>query len=100
MMKVTKTQEGSKLTVAVEGRLDTMTAPQMEDELSPIPEEIPEMVFDFSELAYISSAGLRVLVACAQNMRNRDGKMSIVNVSSDVRNIFDITGLSEPLGVK
>ena len=99
-MKVTKRLENRKLTVAVEGRLDTLTAPELEKELSTALEGVGDLVFDLADLAYISSAGLRVLVGAAQTMDDRDGGMAVVNANRDVRNIFDITGLTEALGVE
>ena len=69
-MTITKTQEGSKLTVAVEGRLDTNTAPRLEGELRTAVEGITELVFDLSALEYVSSAGLRVLLS-AQKVMNK-----------------------------
>ena len=99
-MNVTKSTENKKLTVAVEGRLDTLTAPDLEKELAPALDGVETLVFDLSRLAYISSAGLRVLVGAAQTMDDRGGSMSIINANEDVRNIFDITGLADVLGVK
>ena len=99
-MNVTKSLENKKLTVAVEGRLDTLTAPDLEKELLPALDGMEELMFDMSRLAYISSAGLRVLVGAAQTMDDRGGSMSIINANEDVRNIFDITGLADVLGVK
>ncbi len=99
-MKVTKRLENRKLTVAVEGRLDTLTAPELEKELSTALEGVGDLVFDLADLAYISSAGLRVLVGATQTMDDRDGGMAVVNANRDVRNIFDITGLTEALGVE
>lgn len=99
-MTIDKHLEGKKLTVAVEGRLDTLTAPDLEAELTPALEGIEAIEFDFARLAYISSAGLRVLVNAAQALDERDGEMRILNANSDVRNIFEITGLTDPLGVE
>ncbi len=99
-MNVTKSLENKKLTVVVEGRLDTLTAPDLEEELVPALEGVEALVFDLSKLAYISSAGLRVLVGAAQTMDDHSGSMSIVNANEDVRNIFDITGLADVLGVE
>lgn len=99
-MKVTKNLDNRKLTVAVEGRLDTLTAPELEKELAPALAGIESLVVDLAELAYISSAGLRVLVGAAQTMDDQDGEMAVVNANEDVKNIFDITGLTDVLGVR
>lgn len=98
-MKVTKALEGKQLTVSIEGRLDTLTAPELERELKPAMEGIDTLVFDLMDLAYISSAGLRVLISAAQAMTRQGGSMTVVNSSSDVRNIFEITGLTDILGI-
>lgn len=99
-MKVTKTLEGTKLTVAVEGRLDTLAAPELEEALAPELDQIKTLIFDMADLEYMSSAGLRVLVNASQTIENAAGKMSIVNVNEGVREILDITGLTDVLGVK
>ncbi|MBQ6528436.1 MAG: STAS domain-containing protein, partial [Clostridia bacterium] len=84
-MKVTKTLEGTKLTVAVEGRLDTLAAPELEEALAPELDQIKTLIFDMADLEYMSSAGLRVLVNASQTIENAAGKMSIVNVNEGVR---------------
>lgn len=99
-MKVTKTLEGTKLTVAVEGRLDTLAAPELEEALAPELDQIKTLIFDMADLEYMSSAGLRVLVNASQTIENAAGEMSIVNVNEGVREILDITGLTDVLGVK
>ena len=99
-MKVTKTLEGTKLTVAVEGRLDTLAAPELEEALAPELDQIKTLIFDMADLEYMSSAGLRVLVNASQTIENAAGEMSIVNVNEGVREILDITGLTDVLGMK
>lgn len=99
-MKATKTLEGKKLTVAIEGRLDTLTAPELETELEPALAGVETLIVDLARLAYISSAGLRVLVTAAQTMDEQDGQMKVLNANKDVRNIFEITGLTDALGVE
>ncbi len=99
-MTMKKILEGSKLTVTVEGRLDTLTAPELEQALEPALEGVETLVFDFASLAYISSAGLRVLLSAAHVIDARDGEMKVLNANKDVRNIFDITGLTDALGVE
>ena len=95
-MNIVKTQEDTKLTVALEGRLDTTTAPQLEDELSAVLDGVTALVFDMSRLDYISSAGLRVLLS-AQKKMNRQGTMIVRHSSADIMEIFDVTGFSDIL---
>ncbi len=98
-MKITKTQEGSKLTVALEGRLDTLTAPQLEGELRTAVSGISELDFDLSALEYVSSAGLRVLLS-AQKVMNKQGDMIIRNVKPEIMEIFDVTGFVDILNIE
>ena len=88
-MIINKTSENDKLTVAVEGRLDTTTAPQLEGELKNSLDDVKELVFDISKLEYISSAGLRVLLS-AQKVMNKQGKMTVTGASESVMEIFEI----------
>ena len=98
-MKITKTQEGSKLTVALEGRLDTLTAPQLEGELRTAVSGISELDFDLSALEYVSSAGLRVLLS-AQKVMNKQGDMIIRNVKPEIMEIFEVTGFLDILNIE
>ncbi len=97
-MNVTKAMDGNKLTIAVEGRLDTNTAPELQKEITNIG-DVDELVFDFSNLVYISSAGLRVLMIAQKGMSSKGG-VKIINASEDVKEIFDITGFSSILTVE
>ncbi len=98
-MNITKTKEESKLTVALEGRLDTTTAPQLEGELRSAVDGVTELEFDLAKLEYISSAGLRVLLA-AQKVMNRQGSMVIRNANSDLMDIFEVTGFTDILNIE
>ena len=98
-MNIVKTQEGSKLTVALEGRLDTVTAPQLEAELRTSVTGTDELVFDLAGLDYVSSAGLRVLLS-AQKVMNRQGKMVIRNVKPEIMDIFEVTGFVDILDIE
>ena len=98
-MTITKTQENEKLTVAIEGRLDTTTAPQLEAELKSSLDGVKELVFDIKELEYISSAGLRVLLT-AQKVMNKQGKMIVKGASEDVMEIFEVTGFVDILDIE
>ena len=98
-MTITKTQNDAALLLALEGRLDTTTAPQLEAELKASLDGITALTLDFAQLDYISSAGLRVLLA-AQKTMNRQGTMVITNVCDDIREVFEITGFSDILTIE
>lgn len=98
-MEIIKTREGDSLKLVVEGRLDTVTAPQLEKELKDNTDGIRELEFDFEKLQYISSAGLRVLLS-AQKMMNKQGSMKVCHVNSDVLEVFDITGFVDILTIE
>ena len=97
-MTITKTAENGTLRIALEGRMDTNTAPQLEAELKTSLSGITELELDFSGLEYISSAGLRVLLA-AQKTMSRQGKMTIRNVNETIMEVFEITGFVEILTI-
>ena len=98
-MTINKTKNDSTLTVAVEGRLDTTTAPNLEAELKSSLDGITVLIFDFSNLEYGSSAGLRVLLS-AQKIMNKQGKMVIRNVGEAIMEIFEVTGFSDILTIE
>lgn len=95
-MEIIKHTEGSKLSIALIGRLDTMTAPALETELKEALGGMTALAFDFEKLDYISSAGLRVLLS-AQKTMNRQGTMTVANANAEIREVFDITGFSDIL---
>lgn len=95
-MNISKTADGGKLTLALEGRLDTTTAPQLEAEIKSSLEGVTDLELDFSRLDYLSSAGLRVLLA-AQKTMNRQGTMVIRHANETIREVFEVTGFSEIL---
>ena len=97
-MQILKNVENSVMTVALDGRLDTMTAPNLDAELRNALDGITELVFDFEKLAYISSAGLRVLLS-AQKVMNKQGNMVIKNVCSDIMEVFNVTGFCDILKI-
>lgn len=98
-MKTTMNREAEKLTVRVEGRLDTLTAPEFDDEIKPALDGVEELVLDLDGLEYISSAGLRSLLGICQVME-KQGKMYLTNVDDDVMDIFDLTGFKSILEFK
>lgn len=95
-MTINKNAEGNSLTISIEGRLDTMTSPQLEAELKQSIDGVRELTFDFSGVEYVSSAGLRVLLA-AQKIMNRQGSMKLISVSDEIMEVFEITGFSDIL---
>ena len=97
-MTIEKNLNGKELNVTVAGRLDTVTAPQLEAALKESLAEIETLVLDFKELEYLSSAGLRVLLA-AQKVMNKQGEMIIKNVNDTVNEIFEVTGFIDILTI-
>ena len=97
-MEIVKNLNGTTLNIALAGRLDTTTAPALEAELTTALTDVTELAFDFARLEYISSAGLRVLLA-TQKVMNKQGRMTIRNVSSDIAEVFEITGFSSILTI-
>lgn len=97
-MNISKKIENTTLSVFLEGRLDTMTAPQLEKMLKKEINDITELIFDFAGIEYVSSAGLRVLLA-AQKVMNRQGSMKIKHVNETVMDVFEVTGFSEILDI-
>lgn len=98
-MNITKTIEGAKLTLALEGRLDTTTAPQLEAEVKEALTGVTELALDFSRLEYLSSAGLRVILA-AQKIMNKQGRMVIRHVNETILEVFEVTGFSDILTIE
>ena len=96
-MIASKTLDGNKLTVALDGRIDTLTAPQLETELTPLLGGVEALVLDLAQVAYISSAGLRVLLSTHKKMLAAGGTLTIANAVPAVREVFDITGFSDIL---
>ena len=97
-MKINKSIENGKARYAVEGRLDTTTAPELEKELKNDMGSIDELTMDFSKLDYISSAGLRVLLSAHKEMSKKGG-MKVTNVNEIVQEVFDVTGFSDILNI-
>ena len=97
-MTITKEQNGKDLTVAIEGRLDTITAPELETELKASLDGVSKLTLDFSKLEYISSAGLRVLLSTQKRM-NTQGSMRVTNVNATIMEIFEVTGFNDILTI-
>lgn len=97
-MNINKTQSGNAMTVAIEGRLDTTTAPELEKELKAL-DGVTDLTLDFSKLDYISSAGLRVLLSAHKAMQSRGG-MKVTHVNELVAEVFEVTGFSDILNIE
>ena len=93
-MTITKNADGTSLTVYLEGRLDTTTAPQLDAELVNSLQGVTDLILDLEKLDYISSAGLRVLLSAHKKML-KQGSMVVRNVNEDIMDVFDVTGFSD-----
>ncbi len=98
-MKIDQASDGPRLTIALTGRLDTNTAPRLEAELKASIGGRTDLIFDFAGLNYLSSAGLRVLLA-AQKVMRRQGQMTIKNVNETIMEVFTITGFADFLTIE
>ena len=98
-MVIDKKKNGTQMTVALTGRLDTITAPELESSLMEDIDGVTELNFDFTNLEYISSAGLRVLLS-AQKIMNKQGSMVVKNANDMIKDVFDVTGFSDILKVE
>ena len=98
-MTINTQQNGSVLTIAVQGRLDTTTAPDLEKEIKTGLDGVTELIMDFEKLDYISSAGLRVLLS-AQKAMSKQGSMKVIHVSDLVMEVFEVTGFSDILTIE
>ncbi len=99
MLNIVKEKNEDHLTIKLEGRLDTISAPQLEKELRQELSDTKHLVLDFSQLDYLSSAGLRVILS-AQKVMNQQGEMIVRNVSDMIMEIFEVTGFSEILTIE
>lgn len=98
-MDIVKNAEGNVLSLTISGRIDTTTAPVLENEIKTSIEGTEELIFDFAGVQYISSAGLRVLLS-AQKIMNKQGKMVLKNVNDDIKEVFEITGFIDILTIE
>lgn len=98
-MKINAEKNNNHLLLKLEGRLDTTTAPSLEKVIQELPSDVDDLVFDMNELAYISSAGLRVLLN-AQKKMNKLGSMTLTGVSDNVMEVFEMTGFSDILNIQ
>ena len=98
-MTITKKENGKSFTLSVEGRLDTLTAPELEKEINELSASAEDLVVDFAKLEYISSAGLRVLLSAHKVFAKKSG-MTITNVNETIMDIFEVTGFKDILTIK
>lgn len=98
-MTITKTAEGTKLTLALEGSLDTNTAPQLEETIANSIDGVTEMVLDLAKTEYLSSAGLRVILATQKQM-SKVGSLTITNVNETIMEVFEVTGFTDILTIQ
>ena len=99
-MTINNEKNGSILTIKITGRLDTISAAKLEENLNEVPEAVSKLVIDFEKLEYISSAGLRVLLAAQKKVNAKGCSLEVVNVSKDVMDIFEITGFDSIMKIK
>lgn len=98
-MTITTTRNGSALTLQLEGRLDTTTSPQLEAELSASLDGVTQLTLDLQQLAYLSSAGLRVILG-AQKRMNKQGQMVVRHVNETIMEVFEVTGFVDFLTIE
>ena len=98
-MTLEKNLNGTELALTIIGRLDTTTAPQLEAEIKESIAGVEKLVLDFASLEYLSSAGLRVLLA-AQKIMNKQGEMVIKSVNETINEIFEVTGFIDILTIE
>jgi len=98
-MKINKTQENDTITFGLDGRLDTTTAPALQDALIPAIDESKEISLDFSKVAYVSSAGLRVLLMGQKAAKAKGVSMTLCGVSNEIMEIFEMTGFADMLTI-
>ena len=98
-MEITSKREENKVTMEITGWLDTQTAPQLGEALSQLDDNVTSLVFDFSKLEYISSAGLRQVVVAYKKMAGKEG-FKIINVSNEVFDVFRLTGFDQKIQIE
>ncbi len=98
-MTISKKMNGNQLTIALEGRLDTTTAPELEAELKTSLDSTDSLIFDLSKLDYISSAGLRVLLS-AQKSMSKKGGMKVTHINEIVQEVFEVTCFADRLEIE
>ena len=100
IMTINKETNGDALTIRLEGRLDTTTAPELDEELKASLDGIRSLTLDLKDLAYISSAGLRVLLSAHKTMNKQAGGMKVINSNDEIKEIFEVTGFADILDIE
>lgn len=98
-MTITKTIESNKAIVSVEGWLDTNSSPQLGREIEAL-SDIESLILDFDKLEYIASAGLRIVILAYKKLKSMNGEFSIINVSSEVMDVFKLTGFDQNFDIQ
>lgn len=98
-MDISLDKNAQKLTISLVGRLDTVTAPELEKAVNDNINDVNDLIFDFDKLDYISSAGLRVILSC-QKIMQKQGKMKIINVCNEVNEVFELTAFNNILTIE
>ena len=100
-MEINKAISNQNVIITLKGRLDTMTAPQLDDEAKCIDfDEVETVTLNLKELEYISSSGLRVILALYKNLKSKGGRLKIVNVSNTIMELFSMTGMADYLDIE
>ena len=100
-MEINKAISNQNVIITLKGRLDTMTAPQLDDEAKNIDfDEVETVTLNLKDLEYISSSGLRVILSLYKNLKSKGGNLKIVNVSNTIMELFSMTGMSDYLDIK
>ncbi len=98
-MTITKTIENNKAIVSVEGWLDTNSSPELGREIEAL-SDIESLILDFDKLEYIASAGLRIIILAYKKLKSMNGEFSIINVSSEVMDVFKLTGFDQNFDIQ
>lgn len=96
-MKIETSKNGSTLTVTMQGNLDTVTAPDLENELKKNLDGITELILDFTDVPFISSAGIRVILWAYKTLPTLERKLIVKNASTEIKEVFDLTGINSLL---
>ena len=99
-MKINKINQDGKTVFSLSGRLDTVTSPKLQEVLIPEFDEAKHVELDFADIAYVSSAGLRVLLMGEKTAKAKGGRQTLVNVSGDIMEVFEMTGFSDVLSIE
>lgn len=94
-MQIQKNKTDNQVTLHISGRLDTNTAPELETFISDIFSEADILIFDLSDLEYLSSAGLRVILHCEKQIKKKNGKFIVANVPNIIMDVFEVTGFTD-----